>query len=331
MRTLLAVALALVPSCGLLEAEDADEGDPYATTECFRDLCVTPESPIELGTAARFGVGTEVLVPFLAHSTIWRMFDIVASDPSVLEVRSDEPRGTLTVRALRAGNASVIARTMTGEPLAERSLVTADIATIDFSWRAPPVASEPVTAIAGLAGAADSIGVAFRDAEGELLAGGAPVTVSDPEIASVIAMNPPWITADGFDDRLRFGLRFITTGTATATVTLFDGRTASLPIETVTAPDTLEVIFLRYVESRAVRVSGTADTDEILSATIVGRTADGRNVAGVSAAWTATSSVELGFGKDLTPEVQFQLVAPGAATITASVGGKLATAQLTGR
>ncbi|HEY5938880.1 MAG TPA: hypothetical protein VIU61_29710 [Kofleriaceae bacterium] len=326
MRTLLVVALlALVPSC--LPGFSDYEPEPYEPPQCFRSLCVTTESPFAFDTGSRFGVGTEVEVTYLTHISLGNDFEFVAFDPDVVQVSRGQ-HGRLTVRALRAGTALLRAQTRSGALLAERSLVTAEIATIDFSWRAPPVGSETISAIAGFVGRSDRVGVAFRDADGELLGGSAPVTVDDLAVATRI--DPPWDTVDGFeDDRLQFGLAFHLPGVTTANVMLFDGRTASLPIETVVEPATLEIMFLRYVDGLPTRVS-RVNTEEHFSATIVGRTADGRYVAGVDATWTGSSSVEF-MSDNYTRSIELQLLAPGDATVTADVEGQLATATISAR
>jgi hypothetical protein len=330
VRLALLAALAIVPSCLPLDADDDIdyEGDGN-DVECNLNVCVTKDNPFAFLSVPRFGVGTQVPILFVDHHSLQRSFEIVASDPSV-EIVQDNV--SFAMRAHKAGSFVLTARnTQTQAELAHIPFDTAAVASIDFTLREAPLAPDPLTSIAALVGGTDSIGIAFRDGNGKDLAGFAPVAVADPTIVKVQASD--WFVLDGPPARLRFGIAGLATGSTTATVTMFDGRTATLPIEVVDAAATLEVKVVKMLEpgDRIVPVAASITLNDVVYADLIAKTSDGRPVAGVYATWDATGPVTLyrAEGYATTPEVQALPTATGTIEITATIGDMTATATFT--
>jgi len=325
---LIAALAAVVPACFLAEDDDID--DPAADDdgqECGFNICVTKENPFRFAVIPRFGVATQVPVVFMAHHSLDGNFEIVASDPSVELVPQS---GGLVMRAHQAGTFVLTARnTLTQVDLAHMQFDTADVASIGFTLRAAPVAPEPLTSLAALVGGTDSIGLAFRDGNGIELAGFAPVAIDDPTIVKVQAAD--WFVLDGPVTRTRFGIVGLKTGTTQVTLTIFDGRTVTLPIEVVDTVATLDVVLVKFdTPDHIVAVTGPVTLSDVVYAGLVAKTSDGRVIAGVYAAWDATGPVELfrATGYATTPEVQAMPKAQGSASIVATTGAMTATATL---
>jgi hypothetical protein len=325
VRLALFAALALVPSCYL--AEDDDDGYQEPTDQCRFNLCVTPEHPFAFAAVPRFGVGTEVSLTFLAHTSLTNHFEIVSSDPSIELVHETD---SLALRAHAAGAFDVIARsTDTGDELARVHVVAADVASIELSLRFAPIETAPLASIALLAGGSDSIGVAFRADTGDELAGSAPVTIDDPTLVQVQA--PAWFEVDGPYERMRFGVVGLATGTTRATVSLFDGRMATLPIEVVDAVATADIETVKFLpDGRVVAANNMVALNNFVKAVVVAKTSDGRLVAGVFATWQATGPAELDVatGYANTPDADIVPSAPGMIDVVAVTGVGTLTATI---
>ena len=324
---LLAALAAAVPACFLAEEDDIDDLGDDNGEECGFNVCVTKDNPFRFAVIPRFGVATQVPVQFMAHHSLHGNFEIVANDPSIELVPES---GGLVMRAHQAGTFVLTARnTLTQTDLAHMQFDTADVASIGFTLRVAPVAPEPLTSLAALVGGTDSVGLAFRDGNGMELAGSAPVAVGDPAIVKVQLAD--WFVLDGPVTRTRIGLVGLETGTTQVTLTMFDGRTATLPIEVVDTVATLEVVLVKFdTHDHIVAVTGPVTPSDVVYAGLVAKTSDARVIAGVYAAWDAIGPVELfrALGYPTTPEVQAIPKAQGSAEIIATTGGMTASATL---
>jgi hypothetical protein len=332
MRSLAVVSIVLgLTGCVLLETEHESPPLPPRSDECAPNgLCTTKRMPFKFAQAAIVGVSTEFDLAFAAHSSIASQLEIVASDPEVLDLELIGAQSKMIVRAKRAGSASVIARDVASKKIfASVPISASDIATFGWSWRARPVASDPLPAIAGLAHSTDDLGLALRSAEGQLLEGHAPIAIADPEIASLVEL-PIHLPSmfEGWDLRERVGVRFGDVGMTTITMTLLDGRVASLPIEVVADIDRLELVVARLDNGGPFPAPATFATNEMVGVAAVGRTADGRFVAGVQAIWTSTLPGLLDPDPQATPDFAFWVTEPRTVDVTATSGRHVATTRI---
>jgi hypothetical protein len=328
---LLALFALVVPSCYLANDFDDDDIDdpPSDGPQCnyALNICVTKDNPFRFAFIPRFGAGTELEVPFVAHSSLGIDFEIVASDPSIEVIRDGNH---VVLRAHKAGTFTLTANnTATQTELTHTQFDTADVASFDFSLRFAPVETDPLTSVAALLFATDAIGVHFRDGNGSELAGSAPVTVDDPAIVKVQQPASGWSQVDGSLGG-GFNITGQKIGTTVATVTMFDGRTATLPIEVVGAPATVEIALVKFLtDGRIVAVAGPVAVNDLLDAVVVAKTSDGRFVAGVVATWTGTGPALITASPgDSRLDVEVIPMAAGTIVVTARTPGFTATATV---
>ena len=331
--TLLCVPLSLLllPSCLLDRDGDDDGDDPPEPGDgplvCTPDGCPDGEAAFVFDTdLERLAGGTELDVYYFA-SPYLPGYRVVSSDPDVLEVEYDDLSMHLVGRA--PGSATLVAEaTDPSWVLAELPVTVVEVASVDFRFRTTPVAPEPIDRLAGLVGTTDSLRVDYRSADGEALRGSArfsargAVAIADPDLVESRV-------SEGFEPGDIARLEFAELGEGELSADLVDGRSFPLPIEVVAEPASIEVITM--VVRDGLVAAAQVDVGEPIGANVIGRTGDGRFVAGVSASWATSGPIEFWFDDGPATEVVFSIESPVAAGITATHSSFTASRALVAR
>lgn len=274
----------------------------------------------DFSTPHPFGVG---MTYDLAYSTQATTFSIDSSDPGIASVEPvpgtaklvrlhGHAAGTVQIRAWKQGSTT---------PLDQVTVAVVPVDGVALQFRNAPGTTAPVTQLAALANSSDRIAVVYRAANGDPLAGRGTVaatgaitlaTSDDSRLSDIL--GPPRVD--------------ITAGAAGAgalVVTLADDpRQFAFPIEIVTAPASYELALMVLGPNwTLVPPPPAIEAKELVGADIIGRTGDGRFVAGVRAVWSATAGLDLGVSST-TPNVGSEAIASaqaaGTYTLTATAG-----------
>jgi hypothetical protein len=330
MRSFAWLALALmVPACF---GDGYDVGDdarpppaPPPPGPCAGRDCTPADDFHFTEPGAQVGVGLELTVEHddpqsLAH------YDLTSSDPSVVEV--DVIGEQIVIHPHQAGMAAVVVR-KAGDPriVAQYTVTAIDVATVALGVRTRPVVPAPITTLAAVIGS-DTIAVEYRSAAAEPLAGHAAFSVR----GDVLTLEPATTESrlsELFESRDRVRLGFVGRGTGELVVTIDGGIEHTLPIEVVAAPATLATVAMVLRDGELVRAPDAVEVGEPVGVDVIGRTADGRFVAGVVADWTTSGTLwtpRLGVS-----ELVFDAGAPGPVDVTARVGDLTITQHLQAR
>jgi hypothetical protein len=330
----------LLPGCWILHdpAHDPPDGAASCRPHCDVDADPGPPPPdadpgpwfaFPTYTNARFAAGATWTLDLTTGDPLTGI-TVISSDPSVLTVTAPNDR-TLRVYGVAPGTASLIAsRSATGVVLDSLELTAVDIASIELHARAAPGADGPVDSLAALAGSTDDLAVSLIDAAGAVVPGqptyavdGVGLTVSGHVGASRLS--------DLFVARSdRFGLIAGSAGaTAELVVSLGTGQSRSFPIEVVAAPAALALITMVVDDAGALVVEhDPVEAGEPIGTDIIGRTTNGRFVAGVGATWTSTGA-SINVWLDSGTELVFDVPAAGTTTIHAAVDTRSVTDAIT--
>lgn len=281
-------------------------------------------SPIAGGTTATLSVA-----PPSGHES----FVIESSDPMVAV--ADAPlvgAGTVTVSGIRPGTATLTARdAATHEELDHAEVTVAQVDHIEIYYRAAPGVNQPITAAAGIAGRSDAFGVVYRAADGGALAGRGTFAVRGTGLSLPLAQGSPRLS-DVIADRQQVTVSFASSGTGELVAGLVgQDRQAVVSLEVVGDAATVDVIDMVLRGGKLVDVPDPVPVDEPVASDIVGRTVDGRFVAGLVATWSSSPAVVIATGTDSVSETIFQIRSPGPVDVTATIGARTVTRHLTAR
>lgn len=252
---------------------------------------------------------------------------VESSDPSVVSVAVEG--GEIRVTGRGAGAAKLTARAAaTGAMLDEVEVQAIDVASIELHFRPGPGLDQPVAQLAGLAGSRDAFGIVYRAADGRTLTGRGEFEVTGASLA--LAGTPEaYRLSDLVVRRAQVELAFGAPGTGALVAKLIGAPLRQeFPIEVVAAPASLQVVpmVLRGVE--LVAAPDPVQVKEAVGADIVGRTADGRFVGGVTASWSSPDPITFFTSSAASSESVFQLEAPGAYDLVAKVGAETITTRI---
>jgi hypothetical protein len=327
--TLISIAVGM-PACLFDEhPSPTDAGCPGGAASC-------PAHPyFHFSGPGKLAAGTEVALRYALDPEL-TAYDITSSDPSVIAVERDIPdpvSPSVALRSLSAGAATITARLRGAATVLDAvDLTVVDAATIEVRFRASPVSALPIAAIAGVLDTADHLNIDYRDSTGEKLGGHGSFAVSGGDAVAIVAVgSSPGLVSEALEVHDSVGVRFAHLGTATLEISLRDrDPRIALPIEVVAAPSMVDVLAMVLRNGELVVAPRPIAAGEYVGTDIVGRTSDGRFVAGVTAAWSTAPSVSFVTQTTATsPEIVFYAPPPGPLTVTATAGSLHATAQLT--
>jgi hypothetical protein len=280
---------------------------------CPTQDCHPPSSPFQFfSSGAGVGVGLALDILYQADGALGD-YQVTSSDPLIVELTLEHDQ--LHINALAAGTASITARRRGDPQVLARFAVTAiDIDHAELYFRTTPVSPSPVASLAAVVGN-DTLGLGFRRATGGLLEGHATYSVRGTGLA--IADNAESRLSDLVDALDRVHLQFTTPGSGELVVSLGGTREQAFPIDVVAAPATLDTVAM-VLRGGLVVAPDPVNVGELVGVDIVGRTADGRFVAGVLADWTTTADVLVGTGP--SSELVFSAKTAGSINVTATVG-----------
>ena len=293
--------------------------------------CSMPNDPVEPQLACeafppvlddlRLAAGTTYELHLYRNDS----YELISSDRGILSIEPSSDDAFDLVSA-RAGEVTLSAWCAESETVVARAqVVVAPVASIDLHYRAAPGADDPVVALAGLRGQADSIAVAYRDRGGALLRGtGAFAVRGGPAIALVPPEGRQASTAL-FPKSTTVDLAFVELGRGELVATVGDLERV-LPIEVVAAPATLDLLAITHENGALVRAINPVPVGNYVGIDAIARTADGRYISGVPALWQTT----VGDASQRGPstELVIELREPGPIGITATVGALTATHQV---
>lgn len=272
-----------------------------------------------------FGAGTEYSVG--VHMNGSGNLIIENSDSAVAEVVAVAVAGTsksVRIRGKSAGTTTLLARDgATNEVLDTVTLTVEYVATVGLQYRSGPGLDGPVTSLAALQGARDSFAIVYRNAAGTPLNGtGGFVTTGgvtiDPQGPAFRASN----LFGGAHARVAVSI----TGSGTLATTLAgDPRQFVWPIEVVAAPATISLVpmWLDTNSMLAPLPAAGVKAGTFVGVDIIGRTADGRVVAGVEAVWSAPPGLTPFLTSATAPQTEGVFVADavGSYAISAVTNG----------
>ena len=307
----------LLPSCALRDSTDEpDEGDD--------DLVL-----FEFNSAVdRLAVGTELEVGYTATAA----FRLASSDPSVLEAQEEEG-GLIRLVARSPGIASLRAESADGSrELAALPIEVAPAEAIELYFRTGPVASEPIDRLVALRDTTESIRVVYRDGNGEVLAGRGAFSATGDGVAIADAELVEGRISEVFEPGFAVPLSFGAAGQGEVTAEL-PGLSASIPIELVAAPAEIELVAMVLRDDVLVAADQVV-VSEPIGVDVVGRTAEGRFVGGVTGSWTTSLPVDVWFDPGpSSSEIVFSIESATRVGVTATVetadGTLAATRELT--
>jgi hypothetical protein len=252
---------------------------------------------------------------------------VESSDPSVVSVAVEG--GEIRVTGRGAGAAKLTARAAaTGAVLDEVEVQAVDVASIELHFRPGPGLDQPVAQLAGLAGSRDAFGIVYRAADGRALTGRGELEVTGASLA--LAGTPDaYRLSDLVVRRAQVELAFGAPGTGTLVAKLIGAPLRRVfPIEVVAAPASLQVVPMVIRGVELVAATDPVQVKEAVGADIVGRTADGRFVGGVTATWSSPDAIAFVASSAAPSESVFQLDAPGAYDLVAKVGAATITTRI---
>jgi hypothetical protein len=332
MRPLVTLAL-LLPSCTFLDSADdeqaADPAPPVVIPPPDRDAWEFDDVFYVLGVEDRLAAGTSIWFAKGGAAEV----RLVSSDPRIVEAELLDHG--LVVTAHQPGRASVIAESVDGSRvLAELAFTVVEVDAIEFHFRTSPVSPEPIDRLAALPDTTDSLRVVYRDASGEALAGLGSFTVRGSAVQIIDQAQVEGRFSEGYEPGAPLPLRFASAGQGDVSAELSDGRSFSVQIEVVAAPAEIDVV-TGVVRDGTLIATEQVEVGEPVGADVVGRTADGRFVAGVIASWNTGTPVDFWFGSSPGSEIIFSIEASTTIDVTATAqtpGGTLtATRQVTAR
>jgi hypothetical protein len=246
-------------------------------------------------------------------------FTVESSDPAIAEVRVDPAGIHVTGRA--AGVVKLTARGVaTDEVLDEVEVEVADVAAIELHFRPAPGLDQPVAQLAALAGSTDALGIVYRSADGRALGGRGVFEVTGAPLL-IVGAPEVYRLSDTVARRQQVQLELGAPGTGALIAKLHGvALRAEFPIEVVSAPASLEVIMMVLRGGQLVVAPDPVATSDFIGSEIVGRTADGRFVAGVTAVWSSPDPVSFLTAPAPATESVFQLGVPGSYDLVTTVG-----------
>jgi hypothetical protein len=274
----------------------------------------------------RLAAGTDVAIPFETSASGYRVF---SRDPAVVTAFVEADMVRLSGRA--PGRTTLVAAAG-GRILAQLALTVVEVEAVEFRFRTSPVAAEAIDDLAAMVDSSDSIRVIYRSADGEALSGRGSFSASGAaEVAPLVAEDR---ISEHLEAGQRVGVRFGEQGMGELSAGLADGRSFSIPIQVVAAPARIDVVTMALRGDLVA--ADVVEVGELVVADVVGRTEDGRFVAGVSADWSLSDPVDDDYGSLPGSEVFFTIPTAAAIDVTAVVsapsvpGGTLtATRQVT--
>jgi hypothetical protein len=295
------------------------------TVNCWVALGLDPTFP--------FGAGTEYRASFHKNGTGVVVFQ--TGNSSIAEVTGVVINGSskyVRVLGKSAGTTTLIARHGdTYEELDTVALTVEYVASVQLEYRSGPGLDGPVASLAALQGASDSFGIVYRNAAGNPLSGSGGIVTTGG-----VAIDPagPVFRASDIFGHVHTRVAVTVGGSGTLGTTLAgDARQFVWPIEVVAAPATISLVpmwldpnsLLAPLPAAGVKVNSFVGVD------IIGRTADGRFVAGVEAVWSSTPGLPPFLTSTTTPETEGVFTADVAGTHTISAfatGGTTYTQQV---
>lgn len=284
-------------------------------------MCVDADHPIDFRDDQMWlAAGGTTPLDYLTVDGL--VFTLTSDQPAVLEVVAGAD-ATFTLRAGAVGAANVVARGADGAVLRTLPVEVAPIAAVEF--RFDPAGDAALTALAALPGAAERLRVVARDADDRELAGAASVlefTTTGP--IATAALDEAEHRSSGLFTFTRWpgfetAVRFDGLGAATLVASADGVDLATLPIDVIAAATDVE---LRLAAPELpVRTLQFAD--------LVGTDARGVPVAGLVGDFAASPAALLRAVDPHGPQGMFETLAPGVATITATLPDRTLTASFT--
>ena len=323
----LPLAVLLLPSCALLDSGDEDVGPPGQGDPDQPAGDGVEESFMFDTSVARLAADTELAIVYATGAE----FRLVSTDPSVLEAERDGDQIRLLARS--PGRASLMARSADDErELAVLPLEVVAADAIEFRFRTRPVVDGSVERLAALRDTTDSIKIVYLDADGEVLAGVGPFSATGDSVEVGDATTVESRISEAFEPGFSAPLRFGAPGQGAVSAELPGGLAASIPIDVVAAPAQVDLVTM-VLRDGALVSADQVDVDEPVGVDVVGRTDDGRFVAGVSASWAAGAPIDVWFRSAPSSEIVVSLDSAATARVTATVegagGALVATRRLT--
>lgn len=280
----------------------------------------TPSVWLGFDATEPFGVGMAYELAFSVGGAAAPGLRFDTSDPGIATVSWPGTKrvvltgvtpGTTKLRAWVANRA---------EPLAEETIEVQLVDNIAVAFRTLPGATEPVAQLAALANSTDSLAIVYRAADGDRLAGIAPISATGA--VTIAGALDEQLTAPYGPPRIGIAIGAEGTGAIVATLA---ARELAVPIEIVPSPATYDMT-LAIVGPDKVLVPPPAEIEVdpfgAVFAGIVARAADGRFVAGVKASWaiSVTQAYLLSSPSNVGPDTQAIILGSGTVTIAATVG-----------
>ena len=253
--------------------------------------------------------------------------ELTSSNPAVIDVGLAAADKTVVVTAANAGSTTLTARCVeTGEVVRTSRVYAVPVASIDLHYRGAPGVDEPITTVAGLLGGVDSIGVIYRDNRGLRLSGTGQFAVRGTTVALAPA-RPRRLTDSLLQTSTDVDLEFLSLGTAELVASVAGGIERVLPIEVVAGPATVGLVAAALSGWTLVPEPTTAWSRVYLVTAVTAKTADGRYLSGVDAAWEITPNLAPSALAQGTTEIMVQVSGPGPAAITATIGDLMVTRE----
>jgi hypothetical protein len=307
---------------------DAGIADPPGPTP---DACaVGCWVAVQFPPALPFGAGMEYRVSLQKTGTGGVVFDV--SDPAIVEIVAvvlDGSSKHVRVRGKSPGTAMLTARHAGNHTLLNTTVLTVEhVADVHLQFRSGPGLDAPVGSLAALPGTSDSFAIVYLDSAGNRLSGsGGFVTTGG------VSIDPmgPGLRPSNYYTGIHARVAVAIDGSGTVATTLADDpRQFVWPIEVVPAPATFSMVSM-YLDSNSMLVPLPATgvkRGSFVGADVIGRTADGRFVAGVEALWSASAGLTPFLISTTSPESEGVFQAQSSGTFSAVAGGTTYTQQV---
>jgi hypothetical protein len=326
------ILLVLLSGCWLVEGhpphddDQHDHDDPPKPDDDDDDGGCTFLCPIpfEFSAASPFGAGTAYDVGFNKDEDV--SVTITSSDPSIFEVVTvDFTKERVYLKGRAPGNANLVARDAVTDKVLHIAGVSVEyVATIELQFRAGPGLDAPVTSLAALIDTEESLGLYYRSSTGAKLRGRGPITTRGSVLPSTFS---EFRGSDAFGAYERAGIYIAGAGAIVATLE-GDPREFAFPIDIVSAPATTSLVAMQISNNTLVAHSSIA-VGNLVGIDVIGKTADNRYVAGVTATWSKPPGLKALFGTtQASTEAVYQGEAPGTYDVTATVSGQTLTQQI---